>query len=37
MLKEKESVYELLEARKIIEVQVAGLAALRASKPNCIK
>ncbi|GBF32406.1 lactate-responsive regulator LldR [Desulfocucumis palustris] len=32
MLKEKESVYELLEARKIIEVQVAGLAALRASK-----
>ncbi len=34
MLKEKESVYELLEARKIIEVQVAAIAAQRASKSD---
>lgn len=34
LLKEKESVYELLEARKIIEVQIARLAAERATKPD---
>jgi GntR family transcriptional repressor for pyruvate dehydrogenase complex len=34
VLKEKESVYELLEARKIIEVQIARLAAARAGKSD---
>ncbi len=34
MLKEKESVFELLETRQILEVEIARLAAVRASKTD---
>lgn len=34
MLKEKESVFELLETRRIIEVEIVKLAAVRASKSD---
>lgn len=34
MLKERENVYELLEARKILEVEIVKLAAQRASKSD---
>ncbi|QDR82645.1 FadR/GntR family transcriptional regulator [Sporomusa termitida] len=34
MLKEKESVFELLETRRILEIEIAKLAAVRASKSD---